>query len=193
MAFLAAAAGGLSSLQMVGLAASAVSAVGQIQAGRARARAYETQAQRAELEGRRQALQYQQQGIQVLRRTRQNLSAVTARAAAGGLAPYSGTPRSLQLYAQSTGAEEFYLTRENAQLAEVTGEINRQQYQSAASQARRQGFMNAIGTVGQAAFTVGSLGGPDTTAATASGLSPTASYSYNVQPPGQLSVFNTGL
>lgn len=189
---LKAAIAGLSAFQKVGLALSAASAVGQIQAGRARARAYETQAKAAELQGRRQALKYQQDGIQVLRNTRQNISTVTARAAAGGIAPYSGTPRSLQLYAQSTGTEEFYLTRENAQLAEVTGDINRQQFESAASQARRQGFMNAVGTLGQAAFTVGSIGTTPTSATNASGLSQTASYSYNVQPPGQLSIYNPG-
>lgn len=146
----------------LGVASAAMSAVGQIQAGREQARAQRSQARISELRGRQSALQYQQQGVEVLRRTRQNISTVTARAAAGGLDPYSGTPDSLKMYAQSAGAEDFYLTRENAQLAEITGETNAAQYRSAAAQTQRQGYINAIGTVGQAAFTLESIGGTET-------------------------------
>jgi len=160
MAFLAAAGAALGPLKALGAVASAASAIGQIQAGKAREQALEVQGKQAELRGKQQALQYRQQGVQMLRNTRQNISTVTARAAAGSINPYSGTPVSLKQYAEATGAEESYLSRENAVLARVGGEINREQYNSAASQARRQGYMNAIGTVGTAAVTLGSLGGP---------------------------------
>lgn len=159
MAFLAAAAAGASTLQLVGAAFSAVSAISQMQAGRQQARAYQAQAKQAELRGKQAELQYRQQGIEVLRRTRQNLSTVTARAAAGGLDPYSGSPQSLRNYAAATGAEEFYLAQENAQLAQITGEVNAAQYRSAASQARRQGFMSAARSLGSATFTMGGIGG----------------------------------
>jgi hypothetical protein len=179
MAF-AAALGSLSTLQAVGAAASAVSAIGQIQAGRQQARAYEAQAKQAELQGKQRELQYRQQGVQILRDTRQNISTVTARAAAGGLAPYSGTPDSLKLYAQATGTEESYLARENAELARVAGEINSQQYQSAASQARRQGFMNAVGTIGGAAMQIGSIGGPS------GGINPSTATARSVGTPSMM-------
>ena len=97
-----------------------------------------------------------------MRRTRANLSTVSARAAAGGLDPYSGSPQGLRNYAAATGTEEFYLTQENAALAQITGEVNAQQYRMAASQARRQGFYNAIGTAGMAVASYGTLGGAGT-------------------------------
>lgn len=149
---------GMSTLQVASAALSAVSAIGQIQAGRQQARAYQAQARQEELRGKQAELQYRQQGIEVLRRVRSNISSVTARAAAGGLNPYAGTPQSLRNYAAATGTEEFYLAQENAALAQITGDINAQQYRMAASQARRQGFYNAIGTVGMAATSIGQLG-----------------------------------
>ena len=143
----------------IGLALSAVSAVGQIQAGRAQARAYQRQAEIEKLKAKRTEIQYKEQGVAVLKKLRQNLSTVTARAASGGLDPYSGTPQSIKDYGAKTGTEEFYLAQENAALALVTGDINAAQYRSAASQARRQGFYNAIGTMGMAVGTYGAIGG----------------------------------
>lgn len=163
MAFVAAATAGMSTLQIASAALSAVSAVGQMQAGRQQARAYQAQAKQAELKGKQAELQYRQQGLEILRRTRQNISTVTARASAGGMDPYSGSSQSLRNYAAATGAEEFYLSRENAALAQITGEVNAQQYRMAASQARRQGFYNAVGTLGMTAANIGSLGGPSLT------------------------------
>lgn len=159
MAFAAAAIAGASKLQLLGAAASAISAVSQIQAGRDQARALRAQAKQQELQAKQRELQYRQQGVRVLERTRQNISTVTARAASGGLDPYSGTPRALRLYAERTGTEESYLARENAALAMAAGDINAQQSRAAASQARRQGFYNAIGTAASAAFTMGQIGG----------------------------------
>ena len=159
MAFVAAAAAGMSTLQIASAAFSAVSAIGQMQAGRQQARAYQAQAKQSELQGKQAELQYRQQGIEVLRRVRANISSVTARAAAGGLNPYSGSSQSLRNYAAATGAEEFYLSQENAALAQITGDMNAQQYRMAASQARRQGFYNAVGTLGMAATSIGQLGG----------------------------------
>lgn len=145
---------------VAGMILSGISAVSQIQAGRQQARAYEAQARQEELKGKQAELQYRQQGLEVLRRTRSTMSTVTARAAAGGLNPYSGSPQSLKNYASATGTEEFYLSRENAQLALVTGEINAQQNRMAASQARRQGMIGAIGTLASAGMTYGQIGGP---------------------------------
>lgn len=160
MGWLAAATAGMSTLQVVGTALSAVSSIQQIQAGRQQARAYQAQAKQEELKGRRDALAYRQQGVEVLKKIRENTATVTARAAAGGLNPYSGSPQSLKNYAAKEGIGEFYLAQENAELALVIGDANAQQARMAASQARRQGIYSAIGTLGSAAMTVGSLGGP---------------------------------
>lgn len=155
MAFMAA----LGPLQMLAAGASAVSALGSIAAGRAQAASYRAQAKQAEIKGTQEALQYRQQGVEVLQRMNQNLATVNARAAAGSLDPFSGSPQSLKDYAAATGTEEYYLTEENAALSMATAEINSEQYRNAASQAARQGWINAISTVGTTAMTMGQMGG----------------------------------
>jgi len=150
----------MASFAVIGMVASAVSAVGQIQAGRAQARAYRAQAKQAELKAAQDALRYRQQGVEVLKRIRANTSAVTARAASGGMDPYSGSPQSLKNYAQKAGAEEFYLTRENAELARAIGDVNAQQYRMAARQAKLQSYIGAASSIGMAAATYQTLGTP---------------------------------
>ena len=141
------------------VASSAFSAVAQIQAGKAQSRAYQAQAKQAELQGRQQAIQYRQQGVAVLRRIRENISATRARAAGAGLDPFAGTPASFQRFALKQGTEEYQIAQENAALAKIGGEQQAYQYQAAASQARRQGYIGAIGTLGSMGFQVEQAGG----------------------------------
>ena len=149
---------GLTTLQMIGLGLSATSALGQIQAGRAQAQAYQRQARAETLKAKRAEIQYKEQGVEVLRRLRQNLGTVTARAASGGLDPYSGTAQGIKDYGTKLGVREYYMTEENAALSLAAGDINAAQYTSAASQARRQGLYSAFGTMGMAVASVGTLG-----------------------------------
>lgn len=141
------------------VAGSALSAVGQIQAGKAQAKAYRAQAKQAELQGKQKALEYKQRGVQTLQRLRENVSSTRARAAASGLDPYSGTPASFERYALRVGTEEFQATRESAVLAADAGVQQAAQYSAAASQARRQGYIGALGTAAQTGFQVEQAGG----------------------------------
>ena len=141
------------------IAATAIGAVGQIQAGRAQAASYKAQAKQAEIQGKQGELQYKQQGLEVLKNVNKNLASVVSRAASGGMDPYSGSALSLQRYATTEGYNEYFMTEENAALQMATAEINAQQYRSAASQAKRQGWFNAIATVGQSALMMSSMGG----------------------------------
>lgn len=147
------------SFAVIGAIASGVSAVAQIQAGKAQSRAYQAQAKQAEIQGRQQAIQYRQQGVAVLTRIRQNISATRARAAGAGLDPFAGTPASFQRYALQQGTEEYQIAQENAALAKIAGEQQAYQYQTAASQARRQGYIGAISSVGTAAMGIEAAGG----------------------------------
>lgn len=147
------------SFAVIGAIASGVSAVAQIQAGKAQARAYQAQAKQAELQGRQQAIQYRQQGVQVLQRIRENVSATRARAAGAGLDPFAGTPASFQRFALKQGTQEYQIARENAVLAEIGGEQQAYQYQAAASQARRQGYIGAMSSLGGAAMGISQSGG----------------------------------
>jgi len=147
------------SFAVIGAIASGVSAVAQIQAGKAQAKAYQAQAKQAELQGRQQAIQYQQQGVAVLRRIRENVSATRARASAAGLDPFAGTPASFQRFALQQGYQEYQISKENAVLAEIGGEQQAYQYQAAASQARRQGYIGALSSLGGAAMGISQAGG----------------------------------
>ncbi len=143
----------------IGVASSVIGAAGQIQAGKDQARAYEAQAKQAEIQGKQQALQYRQQGLQTLRRLRENISATRARASAAGLDPTSGTPASFERYALRLGREEYQTARENAVLSNESGVQQAAQYSMAASQAKRQGYIGAAGSLGSMAFQVDQAGG----------------------------------
>jgi len=58
-----------------------------------------------------------------------------------------------------TGREEFTTVQENALLAAEAGVQQAAQYSSAASQARRQGFVGALGSLGSMSFQVEQAGG----------------------------------
>ena len=160
MAFMAAAAAGMSTLQIVGAGLSALSAVQQIQAGRQQAAALRAQGVQERLKARSAAIRHRQEGVAVLESIVKNNATVVARAASGNVNPFTGTPMMLQQYARKEGFDEFGLAQDNAELALVVGEVNEEQYGMAATQARRQGVFNAVGTLATTAMTVGSIGGP---------------------------------
>ena len=149
---------GMSTFQAISAVASVVSAFGQIKAGNEQARAYRRQAQQAEMAGRREALAYQQQGIETLRRMRQNLSSVRARSGAAGLDPFSGTPESFSRAQLAQGYDEYTMAQQNSALSLTGGTLQAAEYNRAASQAKTQGFFSAVSSVGMSAAMLGSQG-----------------------------------
>ena len=143
----------------IGIAGSVLSAAGQIKAGKDQARAYNAQAKQAEIQGKQQALQYRQQGLESLRRLRQNISATRARAAGAGLDPFAGTPQSFERYALRLGTEEYQVAQENSAMSAEAGVQQAAQYNMAASQARRQGYVGALGSLGSMSLQVDQAGG----------------------------------
>ncbi len=141
----------------IGLLGSAVSAVGQYSQGQAMAAANKLQATNAIIEGNRQAMEYQRQGIQVLSRTAETDAMIKARAGAGGIDPFSGSAGALSDYAFLKGADEYTFASENATSAILAGQANAASYRAAASSASRSGLFNAIATVGSAALTASRL------------------------------------
>lgn len=173
MAFLA----GASALQMVGLGLSAVSAVGQVQAGYAQAKGLAAQATMRRTQAKSEALKYKQQGIAVLDNILRTDAAINARAAAGGIDPFSGSAGALSQYAMSKGAGEYYTTEEGAMIQLRTGELAANQLMAQGRQAIRAGWFGAATTLGSAAFTYSKLGGApstSTTPITTPGASPTS-------------------
>ena len=74
--------------QVAAFAFTAISAYSSWKQGAYARAEYDARAAQERLRGRAQALQYKQQGIEVLRRLNENLASTVARAAAGGVHLY---------------------------------------------------------------------------------------------------------
>jgi len=125
--------------------------------GRTQQEGYEQQAQAAELKGRSEAIAYKQQGSDSLRNLNETLSAIIARAGAGGVDPTSGSAATMQMFAMSEGSREFAISEDNAALA--LGEATQQAgiYRSAGRTAQLSANVSAAASIGEAAYMAGQL------------------------------------
>ncbi len=137
---------------------SKIAAAGaQRDVGRAQQASYEQQAQAAELKGRSEAIAYKQQGSDALRNLNETLSAIIARAGAGGVDPTSGSAATMQMFAMSEGGREFAIAEDNAALA--LGEATQQAgiYRSAGRTAQLSANVSAAASIGEAGYMAGPL------------------------------------
>ena len=111
------------------------------------------------MQAKTEELRYKEQGVAVLDNILRTQASITARAAAGGIDPFSGSAKALNQYAMAKGAQELYTTQESGIIALRTGEmragISMTQAKSAMSRARAK----AIGQVGSFASGQQALGG----------------------------------
>jgi hypothetical protein len=128
-------------------ALSVFSAIGTISAGKAQQQAYNSQAAQAVIKGRSQAIAYKQQGADVLRNLNQNLAAIVARAAAGGVMANTGSARGMQGYALKEGVREYDSTRDNAVLALSSANWQSSIYRQAGRNVMKAAYISAIGQV----------------------------------------------
>jgi len=134
-------------MEVAYLALSAVQAVGAIQQGKAQKRMYDLKARQAELSGRRDALNYSKQGVEVLERQRKLASTIFARAGAGGVDPFSGSSMTVSQYNAFKAGEEYNLGIENADMAIAGGLAQSQSLQAAGKQAMKSAYMGAIASI----------------------------------------------
>jgi len=146
-------------LPAIAIALTAVSAYGSIRAGQAQAKGLARQATMATLEAKGKALDARAQGVEVLKQMNRANAALNARAAAGGIDPFSGSAQSLMVYNTSEGAREYYVSEDNQIIAREGGLLAAQNLMKQAKAAKEAGLFKAVGTLGQAAFTAASLGG----------------------------------
>lgn len=136
------------------------SVVTTLQAGKAEARGYAAQATMQRMQAKTEELRYKEQGVAVLDNILRTQASITARAAAGGIDPFSGSAKALNQYAMAKGAQELYTTQESGIIALRTGEmragVSMTQAKSAMSAARARAFTQV------ASFAAGQqqLGGP---------------------------------
>ena len=138
-------------LKTVGAIFSVVSAVGSIAQGQAQRRQYNLQAQMATVEGERKQIQYQQRANDLLRRRNATNAALAARAAAGGIDPFSGSPDIVRAANDTAAGREYSMLLADADAAMRGGMFQASLYRQAGSTAARAGFFNAAASLGTAA------------------------------------------
>jgi hypothetical protein len=119
-------------------------------------------------------LKYKQQGVAVLDNILQTQATINARAGAGSVDPYSGSAGSLAIQALAKGALEKYMTVEGQIISLRSGELQAQEYESAARSAMSQARMGAIMSLAQGAFNYAMLGGPGLGGGASAGVNPFA-------------------
>jgi hypothetical protein len=149
---MAAIAAALPALQTVGTVLSVVSAISQVQAGQAQRRQYDLQAQQATLEGQRKAIQYEQRSNDVLRRRMQANAALSARAYAGGIDPFSGSPDVIRAANDTAAGREYSRLLEDADAAMRGGAFQAELYKEAGRTAQRTATFQAAQRLGTAAM-----------------------------------------
>jgi hypothetical protein len=138
---------------------AALSIIPGLQAGQATARGFRSQAMQTRMQAKGEELKYKQQGVAVLDNILQTQATINARAGAGSIDPYSGSAGSLAIQALAKGALEKYMTVEGQIISLRSGELQAQEYESAARSAISQSRMSAVMSVLQSAAQVAMLVG----------------------------------
>jgi len=138
---------------------TAATAYSQLKAGQQQAKGLMQQAAFRKVQARTEALKYRQQGAAVMDNILATKASINARAAAGGIDPFSGSAKALSLYAEKKGANELYITRDGEQIAFGVGEAQAMQYASQAKSAMAAGRTAALGTITNYAVGQFGLGG----------------------------------
>jgi len=142
---------------MAGLTAAKM--YSQLKGAKQQAKGVMRQAAFRKVQARSEALKYRQQGASVMDNILATKASINARAAAGGIDPFSGSAKALSLYAEKKGAGELYITRDGEQIAFGVGEAQAMQYASQAKSAMAAGRAAALGTLTSAVAGQMSLGG----------------------------------
>ena len=141
------------SFQAIALALSAVSAVGQMEAGNRAKEAYDIRARNEELRGRIEAVNAKKKGVEALKRTNASLASIIAGSPKQGLAQ-TGTVIDRGVFLVGRPAsEDVSDTLFNASMALANSQMRAEDFRLAGDQARLQGQIGAFSTLSQGAFT----------------------------------------
>lgn len=150
-------------MEVVVIAAIAAQTLSTIQSSRAQASAMRIQAKQSELQGRQNALAYNRQAQQVFERQERLAAMSRARAAAGGVDPFTGSPLTIQQANALTAGREMEIARQNAQTAIYGGLAQSQSLQSAATLTQQQGLTSALTTAAMQSYQMGKTRTPSPT------------------------------
>jgi hypothetical protein len=142
-------------MEVIAIVSSVVGAIGDIEAGQAQKRQYNLQAQQSTIEGQRKAIQYEQRSNDVLRRRLQANAALAARAYAGGVDPFSGSPDIVRAANDTVAGREYARLLEDADAAIRGGSFQAELYREAGRTAERTAYFRAASKLGSAAASSG--------------------------------------
>jgi cell fate (sporulation/competence/biofilm development) regulator YlbF (YheA/YmcA/DUF963 family) len=150
-------------MMWVAIATAAMSAYSSIQQGNQEKKFYGQQADQARLQGRVQAVQYEQQANRMLKSSIETQAMARARAAAGGVDPFSGSAQFVQDLSAQEGLADFNTMQDNAALSRISAATQSTNYEDAGRYARKRGLLGAATAIGQGVYRYGRLGGPTKT------------------------------
>jgi len=133
----------------------------KMQAARSQAKGLAAQATQARLQAKQESLKYKEQGVAVLNNILRTQSAITARAGAGSIDPFSGSAANLSRYALAEGVKEMYTIQDNELITLRGGEMQAGQYMRQARGVMQAGLMGAAFGIAEAKFAP-KIGGPTT-------------------------------
>ena len=148
-------------MEVVAITLAVAGAYGEIEAGKAQKYQYGLQAQQTEVESQRKAIQYGQRSNDVLRRRLEANAAIAARAYAGGVDPFSGSPDIVRAANDTASGREYARLLEDADAALRGGMLQAELYREAGSTALRTSYFRAAAKLGSAAA---GMSGPSTQA-----------------------------
>jgi hypothetical protein len=140
--------------------ASVVSGISQIAGGSQQESLYQAQAAQAKIQSRGEAVKYEQQANSIARRALEAQAMARARAAAGGIDPFSGSAQFIQDLSAQDAGEEIDLSRENAKLAALGGSAQVDALLRAGRTSRTRGLLSGLTTAGMGLARASQIGGP---------------------------------
>ena len=146
-------------MQWVAVAGAALGVAGSIKGGSQEQKLREKEADEARREGRVAALRYKQEANELLKRSMEVQGASRARAAAGGIDPFSGSAAFVEQLSETDAIEDVKLLEENAVLAREGAGRQSDILIDAGRYARRRGLLGAASAIGQGAYSYRRLSG----------------------------------
>jgi hypothetical protein len=146
-------------MEIVAITAAVLSAYGTYQGGVAQKQQYNMQARMATLKGERDAIQNEQKANLIRSRLQRTNATLAARAYAGGIDPFSGSPDVVRAMNETDAGREFSVTMADARAAMQNGLLQAQLYRSAGAQAKRAATFDAVGKLAMAAYMAGGPSG----------------------------------
>lgn len=138
---------------------AAVSAANQYQQGATQNALYQLRAEQASIEGERKKLQYEDQANRINESLLEVNSAVAARAASGGVRPFSGSSAMVSAMNNTKAGREWLNSVNAGKMALSAGEAEAGVLRASGRAAQQAGTIGALTTVAMAGGTIYAAGG----------------------------------